>query len=88
MNLSQELIRYKNNKENILTHIKKHGILKVHQFCSNSGLPLAVVWYYVQENFDEHREEAQEELKRICKFYRLTVDVELRGIDKAVETCE
>jgi hypothetical protein len=88
MKLSKELDRHKNNIENILTYTKRDGILKIPQYCANAGLPLYVVWYHIQENFDEHREEAQRELRTICKFYNLVIDVDLKGIDSVVETDE
>lgn len=88
MKLSTEIIRHKRNTKEILTYVEKNGILKIAQYCSNAGLPLCVVWYHIQENFDEHREEAQSELKRICKFYNLEIDVDLKGVDSVMETDE
>lgn len=88
MNLSAEVDRHKRNKDNILTYTKRCGIIKIPEYCSNAGLPLCVVWYFIQEEFDEYREEAQSELKRICKFYDLRIDIELRTDSKTVETDE
>lgn len=76
MRLSKEIIRHKNNKENILTYISNKGIIKVYQYSANTGIPLCVIWYHVRENFDEYREEADKELKRICKFYNIKIDTD------------
>ena len=76
MNLSKEISRHKNNKENILTYVENKGIVKIAQYCANTGLPLYVVWYHIRENFNEYREEADSELKRICKFYNIKIDVD------------
>jgi hypothetical protein len=79
MRLSKEVNRHKRNRENILTYVEKNGILKIPQYCSNAGFPLCVVWYLIQENFDEYREEASSELERICKFYNIIIDLERTG---------
>lgn len=85
MLLSKEVTRHKNNKENILTYVKNKGIIKINQYSANTGIPLCVIWYHVRENFNEYREEADKELKRICKFYRIKIDTDDKGTDQVVE---
>jgi hypothetical protein len=85
MLLSKEVTRHKNNKENILTYVKNKGIIKINQYSANTGIPLCVIWYHVRENFNEYREEADKELKRICKFYRIKIDTDDKRTDQVVE---
>lgn len=85
MKLSKEIDRHKNNTQNILTYVKNHGIMKVPQYCANSGLPLCVVWYHIRENFPEYYKEADSELKRITNFYGIKIDTDEQRTDKTVE---
>lgn len=75
MKLSKEVNRHKNNKDNILTYVKKNGTMKVSMYSAETGIPLIVIWYHIREEFDEHREEARRELERLCKFYRTEIDI-------------
>lgn len=65
----KEVELYRHHKEAILDHIKKKGIDSVSMFCAASGLPLIVVYTYIAEDMEEHRECCEERIAGLKKFY-------------------
>ena len=60
---------YSNAKNDLIKHVKRKGIEDVSFYCACNSLPLYVAYTYVKEEYPEHNDYCNEQLKTLREFY-------------------
>jgi hypothetical protein len=60
---------YRGRKDDVISHVRKHGIHSISFFCATTGFPVAAACVFVKEEFPEHKEEMERKLDVLKEFY-------------------
>ena len=67
--MNKEIELFRPQKKLILTYVKEKGINKVSEYCATTMIPLIVVYTFISEEMEEHKEFAENKLKELREFY-------------------
>lgn len=67
--MNKELELFRPQKQLILAYVKAKGIDKVSTYSATTMIPLLVIYTFISEDLDEHREFAEKKIAELKEFY-------------------
>lgn len=64
-----KLGQYRAGKNDLIRHVKKHGIESLSYYCAASAFPVAAAIVFCMEEWPEKREELEKRLEKVREFY-------------------
>ena len=69
--MKKELELFRPQKHTILSYIRTRGIDKVSTYSATTLIPLLVIYTFIVEDIEEHREFAELRIVELKQFYNL-----------------